>query len=126
MLVSDILMSCTLLLHSYPLQTDLSRLSAIVRLSHLLEPGVVQSLLCSDTLGRVIDEDLLEQIDKVLEESVVARDDVLYFVSAIPKQQLILTYREVLHGLDKASGAAGCVGGGVIKLEPLEIPMGCK
>lgn len=74
-------MSCTLLLHSYPLQADLSRLGAVVRLSHLFEPGVVQGLLRSDTLGRVVDEDLLEQIDKVLEECVVAGDDVLLYVS---------------------------------------------
>lgn len=36
---------------------------------------MVQSLLRGDTLSRIIDEDLLEQIKKVLEERIVGGGD---------------------------------------------------
>lgn len=52
-------MSLSLLFHAYPLHADLSRLGAVVRLGHLLKPRVLQGLLCSNTMGRVVDKYLL-------------------------------------------------------------------
>lgn len=44
----------------------------------LFEPGVFQGLFCRDTLLRVIDEDFLEQVQKLLVEDGVWWDDLLY------------------------------------------------
>lgn len=49
-------MFLSLLFHTYPLHADLSRLGAVVRLGHLLQPRMLQGLLCSNTMGRVVDE----------------------------------------------------------------------
>lgn len=46
--------------HSYPFQANLCSLSSVVGLGHLLEPCMVQGLLSSDALGRIVDENLLE------------------------------------------------------------------
>lgn len=46
----------------FVLHPNLSRLSAIVRMGNLSEPGVVESLLGSDALCGVVDKDLGKQI----------------------------------------------------------------
>lgn len=42
---------------------------------------MLQSLLRSDAVSRIIHKDLLKQIDKVLEERVISRNNVLLYVS---------------------------------------------
>jgi hypothetical protein len=42
---------------------------------------MLQSLLGSNAMGRIIYKDPLKQIDKILEESVISRDDLLWYVS---------------------------------------------
>jgi hypothetical protein len=65
-----------------PLNPKLSGLCAVVRVRRLLEPWVREGLFGCDASGRIIDEDLLEQIQEELQELVVVGDDVLLAVSA--------------------------------------------
>lgn len=58
------------------LDFDLLGFGAVVFIV-LLEPFMLQGLMCSDTLLRVIDKDLLQQIKKLAVEFVVSGDDFL-------------------------------------------------
>lgn len=69
--------ACVQSLRPHPFQLDLGSLRPIVRVSRLLEPGVLKSLLGRDTLRRIVDEDLLEKILEVFQKWRIARDDVL-------------------------------------------------
>lgn len=70
------------LLHARALQADLSRFGAVVGVGRLAEPGMIQRFPGCDALCRVVDEDPLEQVQEVLEEGIVLRDDFLRLVSS--------------------------------------------
>jgi hypothetical protein len=53
---------------SSPFKSNLGGLGSIVGLCHFFEPRVVESLLGSNTLGRVVNKYFSEQIKKVLEK----------------------------------------------------------
>lgn len=57
-----LLLLLLLLSLSLSLEPDASCLGAIIRMCRLAEPRVLQSLLRSDTPGRVVDKNLLEEI----------------------------------------------------------------
>jgi hypothetical protein len=62
--------------------SNLRRLGTIIGVRNFPEPWMIKSLLRSDALRRIINEDLGKQIQEVLEEGVVRRDDVLHRSSA--------------------------------------------
>lgn len=61
----------------HSLHLDLRSLGAVVRVSSLLEPRVLQSLFGRDTVLWIVDKDPFEQIFKMLQESCVAWNNVL-------------------------------------------------
>lgn len=65
------------LLLSHALEADLSGLGAIVGHGGLAEPRVVEGLARRYPLGRVVDEDLLEEVQEQPQEAARRRDDVL-------------------------------------------------
>lgn len=64
-------------LESSSLESNLGGLGSVVGLGHFLEPRVIQGLLGRDPVGRVIDKDLPQQVEEVLEERRIRRDDIL-------------------------------------------------
>jgi len=52
----------------HPVESDLGGLAAVVRKRHHLEPGVLQCFLGSDAASRVVDKDLVEEIQKLFQE----------------------------------------------------------
>ena len=64
-------------IHPHPVQPDLCRLGTVVGVRGLLEPSVFERLLGRYSLRLVVDEDSLQQIQKVLQEGVAGGDDVL-------------------------------------------------
>lgn len=68
-------------LESSSLEANLGSLGSVVGRGHFLEPRVIQGLLGCDPVGRVIDEDLPQQVEEILEERRVRRDDILLCVS---------------------------------------------
>jgi hypothetical protein len=88
---------------------------------------MLQRLLRSDAVSRIIHKDSLKQVDKILEEGVISRNDVLLYVSL---DHRVLgrkaAYIKVLHGLNETTGAASCVWRRIIELEAFEISVECK
>lgn len=76
----------SLLLHPQALNANLGRFGPIVGDGRLLEPRVGQGLLGRDAMRRVVDEDLLQQVQEILEESRVLRDD---FLGRVSDEQMI-------------------------------------
>ena len=62
---------------------DLGCLGAVVLDSDLAEPGVLEGFLCRDALGGVVDEDALEQIQKLPQETARRGNDVLVWLVEI-------------------------------------------
>ena len=58
-------------------QPDLCRLGPVIRMRRLSEPGMLKCRPRRDALGRIVDKDLLQQIEEVLEERAIRRNDVL-------------------------------------------------
>lgn len=69
----------------HPVQSNLGRLAAVVRERHHLEPGVLQGLLGRDAARRVVDEDLVEQVQELLQERGALGYYVLLSVSRGPR-----------------------------------------
>jgi hypothetical protein len=59
-----------------PLNLDLLSFGAVIFIM-FLEPIMLQSLVCCDTLLWVVDEDLLEQVEELAVELIVGWDDFL-------------------------------------------------
>lgn len=83
---------------------DLGRLGAVVD-GGLLEPGMLERVLGRDSLLRVVEEDSTQQVQKLLVEARVGRDDVLraHVVSSLSSRSSSTgqcTYLQALHGLD--------------------------
>lgn len=66
-----------------PVESDLSRLTAVVRLGYHLEPWVLQCLLCRYTPTWVVDEDLLKKVQEFFQEDVISRNNLLLQVSGM-------------------------------------------
>lgn len=79
LLMSVSILSCLLDLFCglKPLHSDFSSFSAIIRCCSFLKPGVLESLLCGNSFGRIIHEDLPQKIQEVPAELVVVGDDLL-------------------------------------------------
>lgn len=107
-----------------PVQADLGRLGPVVGGGQLGEPRVVEGLLGGDALRGVVHEDPLEKVAEVLEERVAGREDVLQG-SALPPSRAATdsgTHLEPLHGVDEPARPPRRVGGGVVQLQPFEVP----
>lgn len=59
------------------MEPNFSSLGPVVWHRGFLEPRVLQSLFGRDSFGRIIDEDLLEEIEEVAAELIIFRDDIL-------------------------------------------------
>jgi hypothetical protein len=70
-------MAAILLRSHHSLQANLGGFGPVIVIGHLLEPIMVQSLLRSDALCRIIHKDLPQQISEILEKCRRRRDNVL-------------------------------------------------
>lgn len=70
-------------LQASPLEANLGRLGAVVGLGHFLEPRVVERLLGSDAMGRVVDEYFPQQVEEILKEGRVGGNNVLRLLACL-------------------------------------------
>lgn len=66
--------------------SDFGGFCAVIRLSHLLEPGMIQGLFSRYPVRWVVYKDLLQKVEEVLEEGIVRWNDILFcFLISIDK-----------------------------------------
>lgn len=89
------------------LRLNLQCLRPIIWSSKLLEPWVLQCLLCCDTLRWIVNEDPPQKIKEVAGKVTVWRNNLLhYMLVLVLKEQYGETYLKLLHRLNKSPRCA--------------------